>query len=50
MTLCDELETKLRQTEAHSEKLIKAAVRDLLASIAGNEKSQREAALALSST
>jgi type I restriction enzyme S subunit len=49
MALCDELETKLRQAEAESEKLMKAAVRDLLASIAGNEKSQRETALALSS-
>lgn len=33
MALCDELETKLRQAEADSEKLMKAAVRDLLASI-----------------
>jgi type I restriction enzyme S subunit len=49
MALCDELEAKLRQTEADSEKLMKAAVRDLLASIAGKEKSQRESALALSS-
>jgi type I restriction enzyme S subunit len=49
IALCDELEAKLRQTEADSEKLMKAAVRDLLASIAGKEKSQRETALALSS-
>jgi type I restriction enzyme S subunit len=33
MALCDELETKLRQTKADSEKLMKAAVRDLLASV-----------------
>src|SRR5256885_12458450 len=50
MALCDELETKLRQTEAVSEKLMKAAVRDLLASVAGKEKGPRENALALSST
>jgi type I restriction enzyme S subunit len=56
MALCDELETKLRQTEADSERLMKAAVRDLLASITneqssiGQEKSRSELALALSST
>jgi type I restriction enzyme S subunit len=33
MALCDELETKLRQAEADSKKLMKAAVRDVLASI-----------------
>lgn len=49
MVLCDELETKLRQTEANSEKLMKAAVCDLLASVAGIEKSQCENAAALSS-
>jgi type I restriction enzyme, S subunit len=33
MALCDELENKLRQAEADSEKLMNAAVRDVLASI-----------------
>jgi type I restriction enzyme, S subunit len=33
MALCDELETKLRQAEADSEKLMNAAVRHVLASI-----------------
>jgi type I restriction enzyme S subunit len=33
MTLCDELETKLRQAEADSEKLMNAAVQHLLTSI-----------------
>ncbi len=37
MALCDELEAKLRQTEADSEKLMKAAVRDLLASVGKGE-------------
>jgi type I restriction enzyme, S subunit len=41
MALCDELETKLRQAEADSEKLMKAAVRHVIASI--NEPSQEEA-------
>jgi type I restriction enzyme S subunit len=56
MALCDELETKLHKMEADSEKLMKAAVRDLLGSITndrstvGQEKSQRETTLALSST
>lgn len=56
MALCDELETKLRQTEADSARLMKAAIRHVLDSItaerstdAGQEKSQRETALALSS-
>lgn len=33
MALCDELETKLRQAEAHSEKVMDAAVQHVLASI-----------------
>jgi hypothetical protein len=33
MALCDELEAKLRQAEADSEKLINAAVQHVLASI-----------------
>jgi type I restriction enzyme S subunit len=37
MALCDELEAKLRQTEADSEKLMKAAVRDLFASVGKGE-------------
>lgn len=37
LALCDELETKLRQTEADSEGLMKAAVRDLLASVGKGE-------------
>jgi type I restriction enzyme S subunit len=49
MALCDELETKLRQAEADSEKLMNAAVRHVLDTIAGKEKSQSETALALSS-
>jgi hypothetical protein len=39
MALCDELEIKLRQTEADSQKLMKSVVRDLLASL---NKSQEE--------
>jgi len=50
MALCDELENKLRQTEADSAKLMSAAVRQVLDAVAGQEKSQRETALALSST
>jgi type I restriction enzyme S subunit len=41
MALCDELEAKLRQTEADSEKLMKAAVRDLLQIV--NQKYSEEA-------
>jgi type I restriction enzyme S subunit len=44
MMLCGELETKLRQTEADSEKLMKAAARDLLASIS---KSPQEESLSV---
>ena len=49
MALCDELEAKLHQTEADSEKLVKAAVRDLLASVTRKENNQSETAVALSS-
>lgn len=37
MTLCDELETKLRRAEADSEKLMSAAVRHVLTSLPSNE-------------
>lgn len=40
MALCDELEAKLRQTEADSERLMKAAVQHVLVAI--NESSQKE--------
>lgn len=40
MELCDELEAKLRQAEADSEKLMKAAVGDLLASIRDTAESE----------
>jgi len=50
MALCDELENKLRQTAVDSGKLMSAAVRQVLDAISGQEKSQRETALALSST
>lgn len=56
IALCDELKARLRQTEADGEHLMKAAVRHLLDSVkveqaanSGQEKSQRESALALSS-
>lgn len=37
MALCDELESKLRQTEADSERLMKSAVRHLLESVGKSE-------------
>jgi type I restriction enzyme S subunit len=40
MALCDELEAKLRQTEEDSTRLMKAAVRDVLAKI--NEPANEE--------
>ncbi|MGI9064903.1 MAG: restriction endonuclease subunit S [Pyrinomonadaceae bacterium] len=43
MTLCDELEAKLRQAEADSEKLMNAAVQHVLNTPANNRESQREA-------
>ena len=47
MALCDELETKLSQAEADSEKLMNVAVRLILDTITSKQESQREIALAL---
>ncbi|HUE81392.1 MAG TPA: restriction endonuclease subunit S [Pyrinomonadaceae bacterium] len=47
MTLCDELETKLRQAETDSEKLINAAVSHVLQSI--QPTAQEEVLTSLSS-
>jgi type I restriction enzyme S subunit len=40
MALCDELEAKLRHTEADGERLMKAAVRQLLESVSHNKKDE----------
>lgn len=50
MALCDDLEAKLRLAEADSEKLMDAAVKHVLDVVAGKSESQREPALAFSST
>lgn len=50
MSLCDDLEAKLRQAEAHSEKLMNVAVQHVLDTVSSKNESQREPALALSST
>lgn len=50
MALCDDLEAKLRQAETDGEKLMDAAVKHVLDVVAGKRESQREPALAFSST
>lgn len=50
IALCDDLEAKLRQAEAGGEKLMDAAVKHVLDVVAGKNESQRESALALTST
>jgi len=47
MTLCDDLEAKLRQAEADGEKLMNAAIQHVLDVVTGKKESQREIALAL---
>jgi type I restriction enzyme S subunit len=47
MTFCDELEVKLRQAEADSQKLMNAAVQHVLDTISKKEECEREVASAL---
>jgi len=42
MSLCDELEDKLRQTEVDSEKLMNAAVKHVLESVRDTSKASEE--------
>ena len=42
MSLCDELEAKLRQTEVDSEKLMNAAVKHVLESVRDTSKASEE--------